>query len=170
MCVEAFCAFSLWLPLLEFAIGPVPLPKQLDGSDYIGTVALRGAKGELVPIRLYAFDTDSSAEKRLREARDGEWILGGAVYPNIFSLEAMYKDACGRWAHKTIYQGARVRLVQIVKWGPEAVEIRFRPNFIIRIDPARDSKEQMKEKLRLNQPFPRSLMLVNGVPTLGLMD
>jgi len=165
MAVESWLVLSLWLPLLEFATGPVPLPKQLEYTDYIGTVTLRGEKGEFVPVRLYVFDTDSIAAKRRREAK-GDWIAGGAVYPNMFSLEALYKDASGRWVHGTLYRGARVRLRRIAKRGPESVEIQSHPNFIVRMDPERDSKEQGNEVLRLNQPFSRSLTLVKGVPTL----
>src|SRR5262245_31902630 len=76
----------------------VRLPEGGENWDYLGVFELQGQNGPAVAVRLYALDTDSVAEKEMKK---GGW--GMSIYPNSFSLHAMYRPRTGPWTHTKLY-------------------------------------------------------------------
>jgi hypothetical protein len=139
----------------------VALPRgAIDYWDAIGTYTLKGDKGP-VTIKLYCSDTDSRAEKEQR--RFGFPLLGG-MYPNFFSLHAIYREGKGPWLHKDLYRCAREGFWKVAEVKPDAVTIQVRSKLILPYPcPIRFTKEDLE---RIYRPVPLRLTLKDGTPTL----
>jgi hypothetical protein len=139
----------------------VRLPKGGEDWDFIGTFKLMDGKDKIVTVRLYAYDSDSVAEKRLKQHG-----VAMSFYPNFFSLHAMYRTASGEWKHSELYGVFRVRFRKVQRTTADSVLLELRPNCIITLDPKKDIDEQMKRAEKINEPFTEELTLVEGVPRI----
>jgi hypothetical protein len=144
--------------LVEFFFGDarpnVPLPEGGEDWDYLGTFRLVEG-GKAFTVCLYAQDTDSTAAK-----------YGFFIYPNSFSLHAMYSVGTRDWAHKELYGAGRVRFSRVVKVKPAAVMLELCPNFRISLDPNEPADRVLKRAAEINKPFTERLRIVGGVPTM----
>jgi hypothetical protein len=133
------------------------LPDEAKDWDSIGKFSLHSG-GRDWEVRLYAYDSDSVAEKEM--ATKGFACM---EYPNSFDLHAFYLTESGTWEHKAIYGAARIRFQRVGEVTIDNVELVFRGNFMITLEPG---KKPLVNPAKLNQPFSKMLSIENGVPVL----
>jgi hypothetical protein len=158
-------AVGIWaadLPSLELSAlaKNVALPAgAAEKWDAIGTYTFKGGTAATT-VKLYYADSDSIADKV--ERRGGFGIM--RLYPNHFSIHAVYREGAGPWKHKKLYGAYRVGFWNVAKVKPDAVIIQVRSKMIIFSDsPIRFTDEELK---RIYKPVPLRLTLKDGVPSL----
>jgi hypothetical protein len=128
------------------------LPDNADYWDDIGTYFIKSDR-QNVQLRLYVQDSDITAEKMIKKyGSTSTW------YPNSFALHAFYISGSGEWEHKKLFSCARVRFLRVGEVTPEKIELIFRSNFMIWIEPG--------EKIPpdTNKSFSQILSIKDGVP------
>jgi hypothetical protein len=153
-------AVTVAVPEMSLMTGTPALELPIEGHnwDFIAAFRLTDVKGRKVTIRLYAYDSDSVADKL---SAKGQSAL--VLYPNMFSLHAMYWVGKGEWQHKEVLSAARVRFVQVKERGADSAVLELRPNFWHTLG---DLKQAKKEGREINKPFTRKLSLSDGVPVV----
>jgi hypothetical protein len=136
------------------------LPPRARDWDFIGAFKLKDGKKERA-VTLYYRDSDSVAQKCMER---GEPSFG--IYPNLFSVFAVYQDASGKWVHKEIYSAARVGFVGVKRRTPESVVIELSPRFMVFLRPGDNFEERSRWLEKANKPFTRRLTFEAGVPVL----
>jgi hypothetical protein len=124
--------------------------------DAIGTFTIRSEKAATT-VKLYYADSDSIADKSGR---------GGGIrfrmYPNFFSIHAVYREGDAPWKHKVLYRAARVGFWKVAEVKPETVTLQVRSKARIPLDgPFTD--EELK---RIYEPVALRLRLKDGLPAL----
>src|SRR5262245_10207606 len=98
----------------------VALPSRAsDRWDAIGTFTIKEDKATTI-AKLYFSDSDSIAEKV--ELRGG---FGIRMYPNSFSIHAIYRQENGPWKHKELFGAARVGFLKVADVRPDAVTLEI---------------------------------------------
>jgi hypothetical protein len=140
------------------------LPRGVEDWDYLGTFELRDENARVYAVKLYAWDTDSVADKK----RDGDGrLFGGRMYPNCFELHAMYRAGSGDWLHKELYRVARVGFSQVLKRASERVLLELESKFIVFSGPGEThSEDEVNRMLEVHRPHTMSLRIVDGCPVL----
>src|SRR5438067_8219068 len=82
--------------VMPTAFATLPPPRVADW-DPIGAYWLKHGGG-VMEIRLYCRDSDSVGEKEMKQRG-----AGFSIYPNSFSLHAVYRGGSGGWEHKQLY-------------------------------------------------------------------
>jgi hypothetical protein len=146
------------LPHVSFVEEPnFTLPEEAANWDHIGTYLIQ-SKGEECKIRLYVYDSDSVAEKRMAKKEFAPFW-----YPNSFTLHAFYLSGIGKWEHKELLSVGRVRFVKVGEVTHEKVELILRPNFMIPIISGQKARFDGED---VNKPFSKNVSLEDGVPVV----
>ncbi|MCI0378207.1 MAG: hypothetical protein L0215_11425 [Gemmataceae bacterium] len=154
------------------------LPQGSEDWDFIGRFILKDDHGQSLTVRLYAMDSDSVAEKDFAKKKYNSWI-----YPNAFSLHAVYRSDQTDWKQRVVYASTRVRFNKVVKTMTNVVELQLRSNF--EIDKSRKVNftgeksaqvviDPVEEKIRnainadvlANLRFTKQLSIRKGIPVL----
>jgi hypothetical protein len=138
----------------------IPLPKEAEDWDEIGTYQLK-EKGISVRVKLYYFDSDSWTEK----LRKKEGVAMG-MYPNHFSLHAVYRVGSDPWKHKELFAAARVGFLKVIGCNTKAVRLQIRSKYRLMMNP--DGSLPLDEKTieRIYQPVTKTITVKNSVPVL----
>ena len=125
--------------------------------DAIGTYTLKGEKATTT-VKLYYADSDSIAKKMERKRGMGR------IYPNSFSIHAVYREGDGSWKYKELYRVGRVGFWKVAEITPEVVTVQVRSKAIIfSNNPIHFTDEELK---RMYEPASMQLTLKDGVPSL----
>jgi hypothetical protein len=145
--------------LIEASIDRAVFPERSDNWDRIGLFKLKdGEKDRLV--LLYYYDSDSVSERIMK--KEG---IAARIYPNSFSVHAVYPDASGKWVHKEVFGYGRVRFTKVAKATPDHLVLECRPNFMIEIERGEDIGKALKRAKEINKPFEKRVSFVDGALT-----
>ncbi|OAI48641.1 hypothetical protein AYO44_06675 [Planctomycetaceae bacterium SCGC AG-212-F19] len=149
---------------VKFPTDDILLPTGAEHWDVIGDYELKDEPGNLVPVRLYLFDSDSPKCKEWKRRDIGNGLV---VFwtGHFFELHAMYQESSGRWEHQPLYKNGHAQFHTIQERRPDVILLQL----------YRRSRGPIayENGVRLPRPFTSSndsftlkLSVVKGIPVI----
>ncbi len=122
------------------------LPKEAKDWQFLGAFPLTNGGWRQSLLILYYEDSDYNSS-------------GTLVYPNFFTIHAVYCDDNGKCVRKKVITGCRCGLVRVKAHSPTSVELELRIKCDLRPF-SQESTEQFEERAaRVRTPFVASVVL-----------
>ncbi len=123
------------------------LPKEAEDWRFLGAFPLTSGDWRRLLI-LYCEDTSYVYQR-----------TGLLLYPNFFTIHAVYRDFDGKWVRKTVIGRARVSFVRVKAHSSTSVDLQLRPGVMVMAQPNESIKQMQERAKQINQPFVVSLAL-----------